>query len=294
MKLIYALLFGSLLLTSTVSADLFEVSAIINSAQEIPAPSGVPTTAGGFALLEYDDTSKELSWNIAWQDLSGDVVGMHIHGPATAGNTAGVALNVGGVSGLTSPSIGSAVISDDFAASLLAGESYINIHTSANAPGEIRGQVNPGNINLLAGLDTAQEIPAPVDVSADAGGTAWIAYDPETNLLGWNIGWENLTGPPVGMHFHGPAGVGETAGVNVNIGEISGLSNPSIGSTTITEEFADQLLNNQWYINVHTATNGPGEIRGQVVPEPSSVTTILVGLGFLACLRKRPATEQNV
>jgi len=280
------LLFCCFIIATMAHAEVTDISAIINADQEIPAPNGVPASAGGFAHLQYDDVSKELSWNIAWQDLTGDVAGMHIHGPAAVGSTAGVAVNVGDLSGLTSPSVGSSIITDDFAMSLLAGESYINIHTAANGPGETRGQVNPSNINLFATLDTAQEIPAPNGVPEAAGGSALIAYDPTTNLLGWNISWENLTGPAMGMHFHGPAAVGDTAGVQVNIGDISGLTSPSIGSAVISDEFESQLLAGEWYINVHTAANGPGEIRGQVVPEPSSALMAMASGLALLCVRR--------
>ena len=180
------------------------------------------------------------------------------------------------------------MITSEFASQLLSGDSYINIHTGSNGPGEIRGQVSTSNANLFATLDTVQEIPAPTVTSPVAGGTARIAYDPTTNLLGWNIEWADLTGPAVGMHFHGPAGFGETAGVQVNIGDISGLTSPSIGLTTISDEFESQLLAGDWYINIHTAANGPGEIRGQVVPEPSSAfMAVLAGLGWLGCVRHR-------
>lgn len=277
-----------LTISAIANAEVFDISAIINTDQEIPAPSGVPAAAGGFGFLQYDDVSKELSWDIAWQELTGAPVGMHIHGPAGVGATAGVAVNVGGISGLSSPSVGSTTISDDFAASLLAGQSYINIHTEANGPGEVRGQISPSNINLSSTLNAAQEIPAPTGVPANAGGSAKIAYDPVSNLLGWNIAWENLTGPAVGMHFHGPAGFGETGGVQVNVGEISGLTSPSIGSTIISDDFESQLLAGDWYINIHTAANGPGEIRGQIVPEPSGICTTLLGvLGLLVCRRRR-------
>lgn len=276
------------LLATPAIGEVFDISAIINTGQEIPTPSGVPAGAGGFASIQFDDVTKELSWDVAWQDLSGAPSGMHFHAPATPGATAGVAVNIGNISGLTSPSVGSTTIDDAFAANLLAGESYINIHTAANGPGEIRGQVNPANINLSAVLDVAQEVPAPSGVPADAGGMAHIAFDPATNLLGWNIAWDNLSGPAAGMHFHGPATPGNTAGVQVNIGDISGLTSPSIGSTVITEEFAGQLLAGEWYINIHTAANGPGEIRGQVVPEPGAITSGLIGLfGTLACVRRR-------
>ena len=66
---------------------------------------------------------------------------MHFHGPASAGANAGVQLNFGAISGTSSPSIGSSTISAGQASDLLAGLWYINIHTTAVAGGEIRGQV---------------------------------------------------------------------------------------------------------------------------------------------------------
>ena len=117
------------LLTSATYAEVIDISAIINASQELPAPSGVASSAAGFAHLQFDDATKELSWDIAWQDLTGPATGMHFHAAAAPGDTAGVALNIGGVSGLTSPSSGSMVIDDAFTADLLNGLSYINIHT---------------------------------------------------------------------------------------------------------------------------------------------------------------------
>ena len=285
-------LFGTLVLAIITATSAFaqvtDISAIINAAQEVPAPSGVNAGAAGFASLQLDEASKELLWNIAWQDLTGAPVGMHIHAAAVPGATSGVVVNLGDISGLTSPSVGSTMVSDDVIANLLAGESYINIHTAANGPGEIRGQINPTNINMMATLNAAQEVPTPNNVPAGAGGMAHIAYDPATQLLGWNISWDNLSGPPVGMHFHGPAGFGETAGVLLNIGEISGLTSPSIGSAVVDDAFVTALLDSEIYINVHTAENGPGEIRGQVIPEPSSCLLALVAsLGCMTLRRRR-------
>jgi hypothetical protein len=269
-------------------AAVFDISAIITPGQEIPAPTGVPAGAGGFASVQYDDVSKELSWNVAWQDLSGPASGMHFHAPAGPGTNAGVVVNVGNISGLTSPSIGSSIVTDAFAADLLNGQSYLNIHTAQNGPGEIRGQVNPSNVNLSATLNTAQELPPPVGVPAGAGGSARIAFDPTTKTLGWNIEWANLSGAATGMHFHGPAGPTETAGVLLNVGNISGLTSPSIGSSVISDDIANQLLAGSLYLNIHTAANPPGEIRGQVVPEPAAATmALLTAIGFLAATRRR-------
>ena len=177
----------ALLAVQISEAEVFDISAIINTAQENPAPTGVSASTGGFATVQYDDVSKELAWNIAWQDLTGPAEQMHFHAPAPAGANASSVVNIGDVSGLTSPSIGSTTVTDEFAGNLLNGLSYINIHTAANGPGEIRGQVSPQNTNLFATLDTSQEIPAPAGVPASAGGIgknclrsrhehAWLEY----------------------------------------------------------------------------------------------------------------------
>ena len=137
------------------------------------------------------------------------------------------------------------------------------------------------SIQWRATLDQAQEVPAPIPVPT-ATGFASGSLDLDTLLLSWEILFEGLSGPAVGMHFHGPAGAGETAGVVVNIGNISGLSSPSNGSTTISAQDAADFQAGLWYINVHTALNPPGEIRGQaqVIPVPSVL--MLVALGLLA------------
>lgn len=52
---------------------------------------------------------------------------------------------------------------------------------------------------------------------------------------------------------------------------------PEGQGTTLTAQLSN-LTNGLCYINFHTSQNGGGEIRGQIVPEPS--TTILLGAGL--------------
>lgn len=135
-------------------------------------------------------------------------------------------------------------------------------------------------------LDCAQEVPSTCDVTS-ATGTASITFDTDTNLLSWNLVWSGLSGAATGIHFHGPAGVGVNAGVVVNIGSISGLSSPSVGSATISDTIESYLLDGLLYINIHSALRPGGEIRGQVVPEPSTLALALLGLtGFAAAGRR--------
>jgi len=66
------------------------------------------------------------------------------------------------------------------------------------------------------------------------------------------------------MHFHGPAQSGQNAGVQVPIQ--APLNSPVHGATgQLSDEQVKQLLNSDWYVNVHTKANPGGEIRGEVL-----------------------------
>lgn len=50
-----------------------------------------------------------------------------------------------------------------------------------------------------------------------------------------------------------------------------------------------QLFDGKFYINLHTSTNGGGEIRGFLVPvpEPESYATLLAGLTLVGAIARR-------
>ncbi|HUI13498.1 MAG TPA: CHRD domain-containing protein [Xanthobacteraceae bacterium] len=99
------------------------------------------------------------------------------------------------------------------------------------------------------------------------GGTGSVTanYDPATKTLTWNGTFSGLTGPATAAHFHGPAGPGKNAGVAIWISEKGKpLASPFKGSAKLTDAQASDLMNGQWYVNVHTKANPGGEIRGQL------------------------------
>jgi CHRD domain len=108
-------------------------------------------------------------------------------------------------------------------------------------------------------LDGKSEVPPTTSAGT---GTADVDYDPATKKLTWTLTYSGLTGPASAAHFHGPAEVGKNAGVKVAIPNAT--SSPAEGSATLTDEQAADLLAGKYYINVHTAANPGGEIRGQV------------------------------
>jgi hypothetical protein len=112
---------------------------------------------------------------------------------------------------------------------------------------------------MKATLDGKSEVPP--NASA-ATGTAVIDYDPATKKLSWKVTYSGLSGPATAAHFHGPAEAGKNAGVAVAIPNAA--SSPAEGSATLTDAQAADLVAGKYYVNVHTAANPGGEIRGQV------------------------------
>jgi len=115
-------------------------------------------------------------------------------------------------------------------------------------------------IHLISNIDRAQAAstcPGP----GPGEGFGSVTYDDATNMLSWNITFSGMSSAPTVAHFHGPAGPGVDAEIQVTIGD---LTSPSVGSATITETQEGQLLGGLWYINYHTAMCPGGEIRGQV------------------------------
>jgi hypothetical protein len=108
-------------------------------------------------------------------------------------------------------------------------------------------------------LQGSQAVPP---VAGSGSGSAELSFDTATKKLTWKVTFSGLSGPATAAHFHGPAEPGKNAGVAV---PISGTASPLEGSATLTDAQASDLMGGKWYVNIHTAANKGGEIRGQVV-----------------------------
>jgi hypothetical protein len=126
-----------------------------------------------------------------------------------------------------------------------------------------------GTAVVLAGPASAEKLKATLSGSAEVPattssgtGTADLDYDAATKKLSWKLSYSGLSGPATAAHFHGPAETGKNAGVAVAIPNAG--TSPVEGSATLTDAQAADLLGGKYYINIHTAANPGGEIRGQV------------------------------
>ncbi|HSU06319.1 MAG TPA: CHRD domain-containing protein [Acetobacteraceae bacterium] len=113
----------------------------LTGAQQVPP---VQTPGSGTADLTYNPANRMLTWNITYSGLTGPATMAHIHGPAPSGKNAGVEvwLSKQGQPA-TSPIKGEATLTPEQAQQLMAGETYVNVHTQAHPGGEIRGQITP-------------------------------------------------------------------------------------------------------------------------------------------------------
>jgi hypothetical protein len=107
-------------------------------------------------------------------------------------------------------------------------------------------------------LKGSQEVPANDTTGT---GAAAVTYDSATKLLTWKVTYSGLSGPATAAHIHGPAEPGKNAPVVIGFPK---PESPIEGSATLTDAQAADLAAGKLYINVHTAANKGGEIRGQL------------------------------
>jgi CHRD domain len=113
-------------------------------------------------------------------------------------------------------------------------------------------------VNFKADMNAAAEVPPN---NSKGTGTVTATYDTAAKKLSWKGSYKDLSGPATAAHFHGPAEAGKNAGVAI---PISPATSPFEGSATLNDEQASALMAGNLYVNVHTAENKGGEIRGQL------------------------------
>lgn len=158
-----------------------------------------------------------------------------------------------------------------------SGDAYVNVHTTANAGGEIRGQLAPASFDFSASLSGANEVPP---VSTDGTGLATFSLNESQTALEYTLITYGLEGTTM-AHIHiGPAGVNGPVAVFLFGPEASGVNRDGLlAQGTITEEdlmptagvfdgtmaaLIENLRAGTAYVNTHTLAYPNGEIRGQV------------------------------
>lgn len=249
------------LLTPIAAQTTTRFSAWLDAAQVVP-PSGSP--AGGMAALTLFEPS-----NLAFASLDVDnfpvatnmIADVHI---GAAGANTPVRFTLGSAFGTSPPFCGAAQLTAGEVSTLKTGGFYIDVRTTQDPGGAIRGQFNTGLTSLFVGvMDGAQEVPP---VTTGALGHAGLLLNAD-GAAQYAVVVKGMTGTVA--HFHRGA-VGATGAPVITLQ----------GGPTEWEDFTRVLTAGEiadvraglWYANVHSANHPGGEVRGQL--RPAAMATI--------------------
>jgi hypothetical protein len=128
-----ALAVSMMFTAAAAQAEMVKFTTEMTGAAEVPPTDSAAT---GTAEVTLDTEARTVTWVYTHDGLSGDMTASHIHGPAAATEAAGPVIDT------TSETMkGTAPITDEQAADLMAGKYYFNVHTEKFPDGEIRGQL---------------------------------------------------------------------------------------------------------------------------------------------------------
>ena len=165
------------------------------------------------------------------------------------------------------------------------------------------GFLGNGGVGLLPSNEVGANTPvAPgADPSSAFGGerNLGLLYDTVSNELAFDFEIQGLSGGLAnvasGIHLHlanpGTDPFNETGGIafNLNSGTDANvtLDTPTIafgsasgvlaGTAFLTEAQEANLFAGRYYLNIHSGSFGGGELRGNLVPEPSTVALVIMG-----------------
>ncbi len=226
--------------------------AVLSGANEVPAVTTNGTGLGSF-VLNYSE--EKLEYKVLVSGLSGPIASAHVHfGAAGRAGPVAYPLNFSG-----NTLIGTIDVNSAFVDSLYSSKVYINVHTATNSGGEIRSQLGfTGQVAFDALAIGANEVPATTSVGK-ALALGWMT--PELDSMDYLVLYDSIV--PTNAHFHaGAAGV--NGGVLIGLAAITGTKFYS-ARVAVKPDTLAKILRGDIYLNLHTAANPNGEIRGQTL-----------------------------
>ena len=275
------------------------MKVVLTGAAERPtANTSAAFGAGALTLI-----GNELAFDITYQGLSAAATGAHFHGPSDRAGTAPLIIDLSsgfGTLGRAGTLAGRVTLTPAQSFALADGKVYVNIHNGIFPDGEIRGQVAPyiGELPFSADLTGAAEKPAAVS----SPGSGFVESSLVGNTLSFVITYRGLTSSITAAHIHGPATSSASAAVLFDLlpQHRGAYSTQGVfsGSVTLTPAQIGALLNGDLYVNLHTAVNPGGEIRGQLAPmifpvlmngakEVGPVVTPATGYGYVGLVGRQ-------
>lgn len=248
-----AVLTAGLALCGAAMAQKLTLKAELTGAQEVP-PVTTPAMGTAFFLVDLDTDT--VTYDITLDQLQGTETSAQIYGFAAQGLTGGLPLFD---LGLGKHKTGQWTYTAADEANILAGMAYVNVQTSLNPTGEIRGQMLriASPFSLLAKLDGVSEVPP---VTTTAVGTGVFEIDPVANILSYQLTYADLSSAETEAHLHGYMPAGQNAPIVFDLG----VGFHKVGTWNYPQVDEASILAGLLYSNVHSANFTSGEIRGQI------------------------------
>lgn len=269
--------------TPSVS-ELRTLSVLLEAQQQV---GNVPTTTNpaltALAVLKVNELTGAINGTVTVDNISSDdeVTMVHIHS-GFAGENGPVLAGFNKIS--ENPTVFAINTEIDALASLpgndletfLDGGWYINLHTNSNPSGHLRGQVFTQEISVSrTKLQGQQENPA-VTNAEGVSGVGYVTVNPDESEIVANVSVEGFVpfldaaiGP---VHLHNGF-AGQNGSVFLPLFPVDGSETSFRGTETDIIDSIDfaRIAQGGTYINVHSAENGSGEVRGQIVPKGVTV-----------------------
>ena len=121
-------------------SETSKLSATLNAKSEVPKQAvATPAAVGKFVgTLTESGSSKTIKWTLTFSKLSGPAGAAHIH-LGKAGKAGAVIVPLCGP--CKSGAHGTVKVTEKIVKAIESGAAYVNIHTTKNPAGEIRGQI---------------------------------------------------------------------------------------------------------------------------------------------------------
>ncbi len=255
--LISFLFFSFLVLTADLKAENGQMLFVaeMNTGNEVPPVRG---DALGLITFLLSEDLTEVYVHGAFTNLTGNIIGCHIH-LGTEDTTGPVLIDLGSM--ITGSRIkGVFKTPPGFLAAAYFSELYVNVHTSVFTNGEIRGQLNwKSEIILPTILTGANQIP-PIPTAAFGMGA--FRFSPNLTRMEYKVLYSGLSGPVTAAHIHTGSET-ETGPVIADLQDGILLSG-TIDDPNIVQQILFSSFFTGAYVNIHTAANPDGEIRGQI------------------------------
>ena len=155
------------------AATQIHFTVSLDVAQATTAQPGA--SGSGTAAVTLDTSSNGLTWELTFSGLadgSQSAIAAHFH--TDPSGDIRVTIKDAANNPVKSPQTGSATITDAQQAELLAGDWYINVHSTNSPGGEIRGQVLQGGTGIGGIAELPEVAEAPLDATGSSGGNAGL------------------------------------------------------------------------------------------------------------------------